>query len=731
MNPDNNYNNNFSKVVSYIDRRRYTDAILLLTELFGASGKNSVISKLKSLNENYSYLKRYALNGSSDPTRDGQLDAIAAELYRFADSYLRSSEAKSSSKEYYSTLRFEASRRDETIESLCNDIVTAENTTRQISLAERLFKRIWVSYPLHQETCDAILNLYKSDAIAQVVKDFLVSSILLGLIQFFDIKRLNLLLSLYLQASENNTPNLAARIACAVVLTLLKYGSRVKFDKETYSLITLCENMTYWKSDLGNAYLCLVHTLETPDINKKILDGFVGGIMKLKPDIEKNIPSIENISDFEDLEENPEWNEILEKSGLAEQMREMAEIQMEGGDVFMSTFSHLKGFPFFYNMVNWFMPFTTENQALSNLNKDESSLKVIRSISKGARFLCNSDKYSLALSLERMPEAQRIMLSGQINMASEAQKEENETEMLPENINRELMIKGYVQDLYRFFNLYTRKTEYINPFELPLDLTSSPYLKQTFSPSDNVVSTAAEFCFAHRHYLLALNLFEYMSDGGAFSESLFQKTGFCYQSLNKHEAALEAYRKAELLNGDNLWTIKKIASILAQCGKHSEALLYFEKYFNSKQENPSAIRSYLLAAISVGDSELANTLYARLEYFAPSPKNTRIASMIRQIEGKLNEAFSLMNSFVNDPASNPKPDDYIDNAILAVYAGKYMEALDSLSVSRETGTWANKTLDEFFDKVYSSLKTISSRIPSPSEFPHQILELLLDSMPRI
>ena len=51
--------------------------------------------------------------------------------------------------------------------------------------------------------------------------------------------------------------------------------------------------------------------------------------------------------DFESgmLENNPEWEEMLEKNGLADKMRELTEMQSEGADLMMVTFSNLKGFP--------------------------------------------------------------------------------------------------------------------------------------------------------------------------------------------------------------------------------------------------------------------------------------------------------------------------------------------------------------------------------------------------
>ncbi|MDE7154851.1 MAG: hypothetical protein K2N79_01010, partial [Muribaculaceae bacterium] len=74
------------------------------------------------------------------------------------------------------------------------------------------------------------------------------------------------------------------------------------------------------------------------------------------------------MADISELEENPEWMEVLEKSGVADRLKEMTEIQEEGGDVFMSTFSNLKNYTFFNEISNWFLPFPAESSGVTAEN---------------------------------------------------------------------------------------------------------------------------------------------------------------------------------------------------------------------------------------------------------------------------------------------------------------------------------------------------------------------------
>lgn len=61
----------------------------------------------------------------------------------------------------------------------------------------------------------------------------------------------------------------------------------------------------------------------------------------------------------EDAEDhNPEWEEWIDRSGITDKLRELGELQMSGADVYMSTFSQLKHFPFFRKISHWFYPLT-------------------------------------------------------------------------------------------------------------------------------------------------------------------------------------------------------------------------------------------------------------------------------------------------------------------------------------------------------------------------------------
>ena len=66
----------------------------------------------------------------------------------------------------------------------------------------------------------------------------------------------------------------------------------------------------------------------------------------------------------------------------------------------MSTFSNLKGYPFFRDIPNWFLPFDTDSQDVARIL--ESSAQDLGEIISLSPMICDSDKYSIVFSLEHI-----------------------------------------------------------------------------------------------------------------------------------------------------------------------------------------------------------------------------------------------------------------------------------------------------------------------------------------
>ena len=151
-------------------------------------------------------------------------------------------------------------------------------------------------------------------------------------------------------------------------------------------------------------------------------------------------------SDFS--EKNPEWKKELEDSGLGKKLQEYSNLQMEGADVFHSTFSSLKSFPFFSEISNWFMPFDPAYSEIANLFPGESQNNLLKTAILDSGHMCNSDKYSFCLSLAQIPQAQREMMMNRMGAESEEIKQlQKEAQEMNPTIDEEVISDQDIQDL--------------------------------------------------------------------------------------------------------------------------------------------------------------------------------------------------------------------------------------------------------------------------------------------
>ncbi len=135
-------------------------------------------------------------------------------------------------------------------------------------------------------------------------------------------------------------------------------------------------------------------------------------VMKISPLLKDKLDAEKLMNSDEWEEANPEWQEMLEASGVSDKLQELSELQQEGADVYMSTFSLLKNFSFFNELSNWFLPFDSSHTTVNELFQSDDRGLITAFAANNA--MCNSDKYSFCLSILQMPEMQRNMLKNSL-----------------------------------------------------------------------------------------------------------------------------------------------------------------------------------------------------------------------------------------------------------------------------------------------------------------------------
>ena len=565
-----------------IDEARVKDAFEIISKLAAELGRADINDELERLRISYDFMLRYLADGVMDPQRDEILTSIRQSLYRINDMCYMGLKEPVSPEVFY------ARRRDLGSLSLVTIIEEYRSTLNELSLLQsvpaeqsdshailsclhqaenqetRLFNRVWSSFPLSADDAGNLKLCISGDILPVHTRCLLVAALLLGLMTFYDESKLLILLEVY-STCDNRQVELRA-LTCAM-LSMLAHRKRISSSKAIQTRLAAMLDTPNFDHDVWSIQMQLARSRNTENVKNRVRDDLIPNIMKMRPDIlEKLKDKDSQIVDLSDMEANPEWQQWLDESGITKRIEEFNAMQIEGSDVFIATFSHLKTFPFFKTLSNWFLPFFSAHSViLENLGAGKIGLA---EVVEHAPYLCNSDKYSFCLSLGALPESQRSMMSMQLEEQNAALNEAQQGEIPDERKQRVAVVNAFVQDLYRFFKLFSRRREFIPIMDNPgLDMIDCLPLAQVTRDA-HILEMLGAFYFKNGFYDDAVKCFtrlEAMDD--ATDDHIYQKIGFAYQNAGKTQDALAYYKRYELLHEDDAWNMRHIAACYRQARK--------------------------------------------------------------------------------------------------------------------------------------------------------------------
>ncbi len=722
--------NQKNNIISAINNGRLAQAFKQLRSMSQLLMTWETTDKINGLEESYRYMLDYALKGVKDPSRPKLYRNMVQQMLQALDSLERHALTNEVSTLYFNTLRYINISKQESIttllrqyEKLLTDYMSTganltpespkskENILNRESLERDIFNRLWIYFPLASEDYEALSSVFSSNRFYNPFKQFVISGLLLGLFEYYDPKRINLLIEAYQSGDDNISP-----VACiALVLALYQYRNR-DLDEETISRVKLLSDNINWHNDLRDAFLELVRARDTERITRTMQEEVVPEIIKMRPDITRQFGNIESLDDENiDMDFNPEWQEMLEKSGVAEKMRQLFEIQMEGGDVFMSTFSHLKTYPFFNDISNWFMPFHSDRSELLRIDPEMAD---IIGVLESSPVFCNSDKFSFALSIEHIPSSQRELIKNQFNAQVESLLDMQRSSLDKELKTRKAIMNRYVQDLYRFFKLFRRKTEFKDPFITDLNLVTIPILRDEFNDIENL-KTIAEFYFKYRYYQDSLNLFKAIENLSCPDIQLFEKMGFCLEKLGDYTEALRYYEQAELLNANSLWTLKHIASIHQQLRAPNKSLEYYKRIL--EKEPADSIRTNLAIGncyLELEQFSEALKFFYKVNYLDNnSNRANRQLAWCHMMLKEFDKAKSIYNNIIS---KSPVPVDYLNMGHLALAMSDENNALNYYKLFITQG---GLTIDDFANNLQKDAKSLEK-----IDIDTSIIPLIVDAV---
>ena len=594
--------NTHRKVKQCIDDASVKEAFTLISTLINESGRPNLSDELERLNMSYTLMLKYLEQGVMDPQRDDILFNIRQSLYSLNDKCLIGLMEQHGSEVFYSR------RRELGCTSLMSIIEEYREALKNLSLVQavpdqdrdnhailsrlheaeyletKLFNRVWSSFPLSTEDASSLRLCINGDILPVHTRCLLVAALFLGLMMFYDENKLLILLETYTMSDDQLTQLRA--LTCAL-LTLLAHKKRASASQTVQSRLDAMMDMPDFKYDVWNIQVQLARSRNTENIKQRVRNDLIPNIMKMRPDIIDKLKDKDSqIIDLSDIEANPDWQQWLDQSGITRKIEEFNAMQLEGSDVFIATFSHLKTFPFFKTLSNWFLPFyPAHSTVVENLGPSKLSLA---EVIQHAPYLCNSDKYSFCLSLGALPESQRKMMSAQLEEQEAALNEARHAELPDERRNRVTVINAFVQDLYRFFKLFSRRREFIGVMDdAGLDLTDCMPLSQ-ITRDAHVLELLGTLYFKNAFYDDAIKCFTRLeASENTTDDHIYQKIGFAYQNANQYDNALTYYKRYELLHDDDVWNIRHMAACYRALGQQEKALEYYRKAEMMNTENVS------------------------------------------------------------------------------------------------------------------------------------------------
>ena len=651
----------YQHIVNLLEQKRLKEAQVQLEAFLWNCNDWTLRNRLEQAKVSYQYMLQYMRQGVNDPERQKLYRQLLAETWELAEQ-TRISLLDEVSARYYHSLHknkknmvagYGMSSWLKVLESFPDDMAVCQlmpdnkqsldsALQRHEGTAQYLFLTTWGNSGWTAEEEQEARLYLESELLPVNDLCLFTGAILLSLMECFDPRKFSWLLDAATHADTQ--VNQRALVIIAIILHI--HSNRLRLYPELMAKLSLLDEDGSFGKQLNRVYIQLLRSRETEKIDKKMREEIIPEMMK-NPKL--NLEGLD-----EDAEDhNPEWEEWIDRSGITDKLRELGELQMSGADVYMSTFSQLKQFPFFRKISHWFYPFDPQYQDIAKLSlgNDEQKISLLNILMNSDVF-CNSDKYSFCFTMLQMPESQRNLMQQQLNGQHEASEELKERlkEMSQSKARAEFVSRQYIHDLYRFFKLWSRRHEIHDIFEDTLDLWNKEALSQALLHKE-YINKLADYLFTHDDLAEAGILYDKSIElYNRKNAELWQKAGFIYQKIGSYKKAIDYYLQSDLLIPDNAWNNRHLAQCYRKEGNYPKALEYYNKV---EQAQPDSLNLALqigqcLMALERYDEALA--YFFKVEYLDKKPQNARRAiGWCSFITGNHQQAKKYYDLLISEP----------------------------------------------------------------------------------
>lgn len=724
------------RVSRYIRAGKLSAAIALLIDTASALIDSDMTSRLRRIESIYHSMRHYFMQGLPDETRHAQLADIRFELMQAATILQDLTDEKGSTLQYHAVRRmlrlhprtldtlladYAKARTDMMVKEIQGNMIDADRSTRELAL-NSIFEYVWTLGANHASELRRIKETVLSDSTDTSLRYQLLTALFFAASTLYDSEKMLTLIDIYEKTEDQS---LAARALTSIVLAVWAQREMVKEDRKVLTRLQAWQDSILEYGRLREILMAVIRTADVKILEKGMNDEILPELKKMKSrldEMKKDGEAVDIIN--EEGEVNPEWDRIMQESGLEQRMRELSEMQEEGSDIMMVTFSQLKTFPFFNTMSNWFLPFDTSHSHLRELREMDSAL--FETILEQESPFCDSDKYSFSFAFCSLPRQQREMMMGQLNQAmDQAQEMIREARQKSARPEFDEAVNRYIRDLHRFYKYYRNRGEYSNPFASSFPFQELPVIGEILS-EEETVTLVAEYYFKRRLTSDALPLFESLSRERGDNGTLWEKLGYCYENAGMHEEALKRYTTAEFFNPESKWIMRRMAWCNHITGHYDTAAEYTRRLL---QQSPDSLNLLLHLASSLekaGKHDEALEIYFKVDYLkGGDPAVWRYITWGEMQRGNLEKARKYL---VKSMIDGTTVEDALYEGHLHVLSGKYTEAVESYARAIQMYKEEHRDSEESAARLKRRIELrIRTQLTDLGVADSDLLDLLLDA----
>lgn len=488
---------------------------------------------------------------------------------------------------------------------------------------KNVFNFILVSPAWTDSEADAYEEMLLSPTTDSMDAQVMITAIMLGLFAVFDSNRFKVLVKVYQKSID-----MLVRERALVGWALTAVHDKCDYFDMTADLVAEACKDEKTRKELAELQQQIYYTLEAEKDDDKIQKEIMPDLLK-KGNFKINRYGIEETESEEDRLNKILYPDAEEKAmeAMEKSIEKMRNMEKNGSDIYFGGFRQMKRFGFFYQLVNWFTPYYIEHPELERAREKMQGASFLHDILKNGAF-CESDKYSFILSFsavyEKIPAEMKEMLRGGLTSGAVLGFDENKNTAM-------YVRRHYLQDLYRFYRLYSQKEDFENPFKkdnLDIDTFSTNLENSKIFPalflSDNKYHIGelagekvkvARFLLKHHFVNEALAVLASMDED---SIEIAKLKIMASLASGESDYALSIMNMELLKHSDDQELLRIAGKVSLREGEYELAVMYYKLLLGSSSEDKELQRNYSMALVETGEIEEAFTYLHRLYYEDPN-----------------------------------------------------------------------------------------------------------------